>query len=39
MNKARKKHAPAPVYVSPNQLSLECFHTPFDVYFNRKVYQ
>ncbi len=36
MNKARKKHAPAPVYVSPNQLSLECFHTPFEQHLNKK---
>lgn len=30
MNKARKKRAPSPVYVSPNQLSLDCFKTPFE---------
>ena len=30
MNKVIKKRAPAPVYVSLNQLSLECFRTPFD---------
>jgi transposase, IS5 family len=35
MNRARKKHAPAPVYVSPNQLSLECFHTPFKQHLNK----
>ena len=26
----RKKRAPVPVYTSPNQLTLECFQTPFD---------
>jgi transposase, IS5 family len=36
MNRARKKRAPAPVYVSPNQLSLECFHTPFKQHLNKK---
>src|SRR5690606_16059475 len=36
MNKARKKRAPAPVYVSPNQLSLECFQTPFEQHLNKK---
>lgn len=30
MNRARKKRAPSPVYVSPNQLSLDCFKTPFE---------
>lgn len=30
MNKPRKKRAPSPVYVSPNQLSLDCFKTPFE---------
>jgi len=30
MNKARKKRAPSPVYVSPKQLSLDCFKTPFE---------
>ena len=36
MNRARKKRAPTPVYVSPNQLSLECFHTPFEQHLNKK---
>lgn len=36
MNKARKKRAPAPVYVSPNQLSLDCFQTPFEQHLNKK---
>lgn len=36
MNRARKKRAPAPVYVSPNQLSLECFHTPFKQHLNKQ---
>lgn len=35
MNKARKKRAPAPVYVSPNQLSLDCFKTPFEQHLNK----
>jgi hypothetical protein len=30
MNITRKKRAPAPVYSSPNQLTLDCFQTPFD---------
>jgi hypothetical protein len=30
MNSSRKKRAPAPVYTSPNQLTLDCFQTPFD---------
>lgn len=30
MNTTRKKRAPAPVYTSPNQLTLDCFQTPFD---------
>jgi transposase, IS5 family len=30
MNITRKKRAPTPVYVSPNQLSLDCFKTPFE---------
>lgn len=36
MNKAKKKRAPAPVYVSPNQLSLDCFQTPFEQHLNKK---
>lgn len=30
MNTTRKKRAPAPVYISPSQLTLDCFQTPFD---------
>lgn len=30
MNSSRKKRAPAPVYTSQNQLTLDCFQTPFD---------
>ncbi len=30
MNSSRKKRAPAPVYTSPNQLTLDCYQTPFD---------
>ena len=30
MGKAKRKRASAPIYVSPNQLSLEGFQTPFD---------
>lgn len=30
MSITRKKRAPAPVYTSPNQLTLDCFQTPFD---------
>jgi transposase, IS5 family len=30
MKRATKKRAPSPVYVSPNQLSLECFQSPFE---------
>jgi hypothetical protein len=28
MGKAKRKHAPAPVYISPKQLSLEAFKIP-----------
>jgi transposase, IS5 family len=30
MKRATKKRAPSPVYVSPKQLSLECFQSPFE---------
>jgi hypothetical protein len=30
MNTTRKRRAPGPVYTSPNQLTLDCFETPFD---------
>ena len=36
MIKQRKKRAPAPGYVSPNQLTLEGFETPFDQFLNPK---
>ncbi len=39
MNKARKKRAPVPVYIRPNQLTLDCFKTPFDQHLNKAVYQ
>ena len=29
MRKAKRKHAPTPSYISPNQLSLEAFASPF----------
>jgi len=34
MNTVSKKRAPTPVYVSPNQLTLECFESPFDRHLN-----
>ena len=34
MNKAPKKRAPTPQYVSPTQLVLDCFKTPFDQELN-----
>ncbi|OYT13305.1 MAG: hypothetical protein B6I19_05865, partial [Bacteroidetes bacterium 4572_114] len=36
MMKQRKKHAPVPGYVSPNQLDLEGFETPFEQALNPK---
>lgn len=36
MKKATKKCAPTPVYVSPAQLSLGCFQTPFEQHLNLK---
>jgi len=36
MKKQRKKHASVPEYVSPNQLSLEGFETPFEQSLNPK---
>ncbi len=35
MNTTRKKRAPAPVYVSPNQLTLDCFASPFDQHLKK----
>jgi hypothetical protein len=34
MKIAKKKCAPTPLYVSPAQLSLECFKTPFEQHLN-----
>lgn len=34
MKKAQKKRAPTPKYVSPTQLVLACFKTPFDLELN-----
>ena len=36
MKRASKKHAPTPVYVSPDQLSFDCFITPFEQQLNPK---
>lgn len=36
MKKAKKKRAPTPLYVSPNQLSIDCFKTPFEQHLNFK---
>ena len=36
MNKSFKKHAPSPVYISPTQLTLDCFKTPFEQELNPK---
>jgi len=36
MKKAKKKCAPTPLYVSPTQLSLDCFKTPFEQHLNSK---
>jgi len=36
MKKAKKKRAPTPMYVSPTQLSLGCFKTPFEQHLNFK---
>jgi hypothetical protein len=30
MEKAKRKHAPTPAYMSPNQLTLEAFKSPFE---------
>jgi IS5 family transposase len=34
MKKDFKKHAPTPTYVSPSQLTLECFTSPFEQQLN-----
>ncbi|HEX3010223.1 MAG TPA: transposase [Bacteroidales bacterium] len=34
MKKTTKKHAPKPNYVSPKQLSLDCFKSPFEQQLN-----
>jgi hypothetical protein len=36
MKKTKKKRAPTPLYVSPNQLSIDCFKTPFEQHLNFK---
>lgn len=36
MKKPKKKCAPTPVYVSPKQLTLDCFKTPFEQQLNSK---
>lgn len=36
MEKAKRKHAPAPIYISPKQLSLEAFKSPFERELNPK---
>ena len=36
MKKSKKKCAPTPVYISPKQLSLDCFKTPFEQQLNSK---
>lgn len=36
MKKTFKKCAPTPTYISPNQLTLDCFKTPFEQQLNRK---
>lgn len=36
MKEAKKKRAPTPLYVSPNQLSLDCFKTPFEQHLDFK---
>ena len=36
MIKTKKKRAPTPLYVSPAQLSLDCFETPFEKHLNLK---
>jgi len=36
MKKVFKKCAPTPVYISPNQLTLDCFKTPFEQHLNFK---
>jgi len=36
MKRAKNKRAPAPLYVSPNQLSIDCFKTPYEQHLNFK---
>lgn len=36
MKKLTKKHAPSPSYISPGQLTLDCFRSPFDQQLNPK---
>ena len=36
MKKVFKKRAPSPSYISPIQLTMDCFHTPFEQQLNPK---
>ncbi|MBK5247397.1 MAG: IS5 family transposase [Peptostreptococcaceae bacterium] len=36
MKKVFKKRAPSPSYISPNQLTMDCFQTPFEQQLNPK---
>ncbi len=36
MEKVKRKHAPAPTYISPNQLTLNAFKSPFERELNPK---
>jgi len=36
MEKAKRKHAPSPMYISPNQLTLDAFKSPFERELNPK---
>jgi len=36
MKKVFKKRAPSPSYISPNQLTMDCFQTPFEQQLNQK---
>jgi len=36
MRKAKRKHAPAPTYISPNQLTMNAFKSPFERELNPK---
>ncbi len=34
MKKVFKKHAPTPLYISPSQLTIDCFQSPFEQHLN-----